>query len=111
MRDSDKLEIINVAEKFAELGFSLYGTRGTAQLLNAKGLKVQTVNKIHENADDNISTLLESGKVSYIISTSTKGRDPASDSVKIPQKGRVLGIPCLTSIDTANALADSLLAL
>ncbi|HHT27327.1 MAG TPA: carbamoyl-phosphate synthase large subunit [Firmicutes bacterium] len=110
VRDSDKLEIINVAEKFAELGFSLYGTRGTAQLLNAKGLKVQTVNKIHENADDNISTLLESGKVSYIISTSTKGRDPASDSVKIRRKACVLGIPCLTSIDTANALADSLLS-
>jgi carbamoyl-phosphate synthase large subunit len=110
VRDSDKPEIINVAEKFSELGFSLYATKGTAQLLNSKGLKAQSVNKIHENPDDNIATLLESGKVSYIISTSTKGRDPASDSVKIRRKACILGIPCLTSIDTANALADSLLS-
>ena len=55
-------------------------------------------------------SLLESGKVNYIISTSARGRDPARDSVKIRRKACLLGIPCLTSIDTANALADSLLS-
>ena len=39
-----------------------------------------------------------------------KGRNPASDSVKIRRKACILGIPCLTSIDTANALVDSLLS-
>ena len=55
-------------------------------------------------------TLLESGKVNYIISTSAKGRLPARDSVKLRRRAVMLGIPCLTAIDTADALADSLMS-
>jgi carbamoyl-phosphate synthase large subunit len=54
--------------------------------------------------------LLDSGKINCIVSTSEKGRDPLQDDVKIRRKACMLGIPCLTSIDTANALADSLLS-
>ena len=43
-----------------------------------------------------------------IISTSAKGRIPARDSVKIRRKAVELGIPCLTALDTARALAQSL---
>jgi carbamoyl-phosphate synthase large subunit len=52
--------------------------------------------------------LLDSGKLSYIICTSEKGRDPAMDDVKIRRRACTLGIPCLTSLDTADALAESL---
>jgi carbamoyl-phosphate synthase large subunit len=110
VRDSDKAEIIRVAEKWRELGFSLYATSGTARLLAQKGFEVTVVSKISDCADNNIATLLDSGKVSYIVSTSEKGRDPAADSVRIRRKACTLGIPCLTSIDTANALASSLLS-
>lgn len=112
VRDSDKTEIPEIAKKFSRLGFKLYATAGTADVLKAAGLEVETVSKIHEQpgAGDNSVTLLEGGKVNYIISTSTRGRDPARDSVKIRRKASLLGIPCLTSIDTANAMADSLLS-
>ncbi len=110
VRESDKVEICDIAKKFCGLGFELYATRGTARVLEQNGLAVKTVNKIHQNPDDNTVTLLESGKISYIISTSAKGRNPATDDVKIRRKACTLGIPCLTSIDTANALADSLLS-
>ena len=110
VRDGDKAEILEVVHKLARCGFSLYATRGTAKFLTQKGLSVQMVEKIHECPDNNTSTLLESGKVSYIISTSEKGRDPAFDDVRIRRKACTLGIPCLTSVDTANALADSLLS-
>ena len=108
VRDSDKPEILEAARRYTELGFSLYATRGTARLLEQAGLKVALVNKIHESAD-NAATLLESGKISYIISTSEKGRDPALDSVKIRRIAVERGIPCLTSIDTANALVNVLM--
>jgi carbamoyl-phosphate synthase large subunit len=110
VRDSDKAEIINVAAKWIELGCVLYATRGTAKLLASKGFEVITVNKILENSSDNTATLLDSGNINYIISTSEKGRDPAASDVKIRRKACTLGIPCLTSIDTANALACSLLS-
>jgi len=111
VRDSDKAESVSIAEKFTKLGFTLYATSGTADYLSGRGFTtVHTVGKIHESPDDNIATLLASGKISYIISTSEKGRNPASDDVKIRRRACLLGVPCLTSVDTANALADSLLS-
>ena len=109
VRDTDKAEIAEIAKKFDRLGFSLYATEGTAKILTDSGLAVSVVNKIHKNSE-NIMTLLQSGNINYIISTSTRGRDPARDSVKIRRKASLLGIPCLTSIDTASALADSLMS-
>ncbi|WRS27694.1 carbamoyl-phosphate synthase large subunit [Oscillospiraceae bacterium MB08-C2-2] len=108
VRDSDKPEIVDAAKKYADMGFSLYATEGTAQLLHKAGLKAEPVKKIHQ-CSENTMTLLESGKISYIISTSSKGRDPARDSVKIRRAAVERAIPCLTSVDTANALARCLM--
>ncbi|MCL2212681.1 MAG: carbamoyl-phosphate synthase large subunit, partial [Oscillospiraceae bacterium] len=110
VRDSDKSEIVAVAEKFAKCGFELYATRGTANYLTDKGLAVTTVKKIHQDAQHNTQTLIESGKVNYIVSTSQKSRNPAQEDMIIRSRASILGIPCLTSIDTANALVDSLLS-
>ncbi|MCL2223538.1 MAG: carbamoyl-phosphate synthase large subunit [Defluviitaleaceae bacterium] len=110
VRETDRPEIVGIAEKFRTLGFSLYATKGTARILQNAGFEVTAVNKIRENDTDNTATLLDSGKISFIVSTSEKGRDPLMDDVKIRRKACVLGIPCLTSMDTANALADSLLS-
>ena len=110
VRDSDKSEIVEVAKKFDMLGFNLYATPGNADALRAAGMTVETVHKIHESETNNTMTLLESGKVNYIISTSAKGRLPARDSVKLRRRAVMLGIPCLTAIDTADALADSLMS-
>lgn len=107
VRDTDKNEIGEIADKFAKLGFHLYATEGTAKVLRNIGLSVTLVHKIHES-EHNTITLLESGKINYIISTSAKGRTPARDSVKVRRKSVELGIPCLTSLDTALALADIL---
>ena len=110
VRDSDKADICDIAKKFVRQGFNLYATAGTAKFLQRNGFEVKLVSKIHECATDNTATLLEEGKISFIISTSAKGRNPADDDVKIRRKACLFGIPCLTSIDTANALADSILS-
>ncbi len=109
VRDQDKPEIGEIAKKFAKMGFELYATTGTAMVLAKVGLAVKIVDKIHESSVNTI-TLLESKKVNYVISTSARGRNPARDSVKIRRKASLLGIPCLTALDTANALADSLMS-
>ena len=109
VRDQDKPEIGEIAKKFSKMGFAIYATTGTAMVLAKVGLSVKIVDKIHESSVNTI-TLLESGKVNYVISTSAKGRNPARDSVKIRRKASLLGIPCLTALDTANALADSLMS-
>ena len=98
--------MIDAARKFYESGFILYATKGTARALFNAGMDVTTVPKISEG--DGLMELLESGKIQYVISTSKKGRLPARDSVKIRRKAVERAIPCLTSMDTANALIDSL---
>jgi len=108
VRNSDKGEIASVAKKYADLGFKLYATEGTAKVLRLDDLEVEVVSKIHENAESNTLTLIESGKVNYVISTSSKGRIPTRDSVKIRRKAIERNVPCLTSLDTAAALADSI---
>ena len=106
VRDSDKADMVDVARKFYESGFSLYATGGTAKAIFDAGMDVTTVPKIAEGPG--LLELLESGKINYVISTSKKGRIPARDSVKIRRKAVERAIPCLTSMDTANALIDSL---
>ena len=108
VRDTDKQEIIAVADKFSQLGFEIYATAGTANTLNKNMIAASVVRKISEDAENNPLTLLDSGKIDYVISTSAKGRMPARDSVKIRRKTVEHSIVCLTSIDTANALADCL---
>lgn len=110
VRDQDKGEIGEIAQKFEELGYTLYATAGTAKVLRDLGLDVIVVDKIHQNAEHNNLTLIESGKIHYIISTSSKGKLPTRDSVKIRRKAVERAIPCLTSIDTANAVANSLMS-
>ncbi|WP_195543250.1 carbamoyl-phosphate synthase large subunit [Massiliimalia timonensis] len=106
VRDSDKGEIIPIAEKFADLGFDLYATSGTANKLNNAMIPTNVVSKISENKPNSTMDVLNSGKISYVISTSAKGRSPAKDSVKIRRKAVEHGIACLTALDTANAVAD-----
>ena len=108
VRDSDKAEIGDTAKRYAELGFTIYSTTGTAEVIRKYGVDVVVVDKIHQNPANNTITLIESGKLSYVISTSSKGRMPTRDSVKIRRKTVERSIPCLTSIDTANAVANCL---
>ncbi|MCM1367755.1 MAG: carbamoyl-phosphate synthase large subunit [Roseburia sp.] len=108
VRDGDKPEIANVAKNFYELGFELYATRGTAEVIRRSGMKVTVVEKLSETPEENTMGLLNSGKIDYLISTSTRGRIPTHDDVRLRCRSVMLGIPCLTSIDTANALARAL---
>ena len=108
VRDSDQVEIADIAVKFYELGFDLYATPGTAKRLEQANLPVSVVQKISQSPHHNPITLIESGVIQYVISTSAKGRIPSRDSVKIRRKAVERSIPCLTSLDTASALADCL---
>ncbi len=108
VRKSDKPELPALAKKFYDMGFKLYATKGNADTIERSGMEVTRVEKVHENYNSNVMTLLESGKICYVVSTSAKGRDPASESVRLRRLAVEHDIDCLTAIDTANALADSL---
>ncbi len=108
VRASDLPELPALARKFYDLGFKLYATTGNAATIERSGMPVTHVAKVHENYNDNVMTLLESGKIVYVVSTSAKGRDPVAESVKLRRLAVEHDIDCLTAIDTANVLADCL---
>ena len=108
VRQSDLPELPELARKYYDLGFKLYATSGNASTIERSGMEVIHVAKVHENYNDNVMTLLESGKIDYVISTSAKGRDPVAESVKLRRLAVEHDIDCFTSIDTANAMADCL---
>ena len=108
VRNSDLPELPALAKKFFDLGFTLYATSGNADTIERSGMDVVHVAKVHENYSDNVMTLLEGGKIVYVVSTSAKGRDPVAESVKLRRLAVERDIDCLTAIDTANALADCL---
>lgn len=108
VRDQDKNEVIEIASRFEELGFKIYATAGTASVLNRNMIAATHVYRIHELKEPNVITLLESGAISYVVSTSETGRKPSLDSVRMRRKAVERSIVCLTAIDTANALLDCL---
>ena len=108
VRQSDLPELPALARKFYDLGFTLYATTGNAATIERSGMEVTHVAKVHEDYNNNVMTLLESGKVAYVISTSAKGRDPVAESVKLRRLTVERDIDCLTALDTANILADCL---
>ena len=108
VRQSDLPELPALARKFYNLGFTLYATTGNAATIERSGMEVTHVAKVHEDYNNNVMTLLESGKVAYVISTSAKGRDPVAESVKLRRLAVERDIGCLTALDTANILADCL---
>ena len=102
VRDKDKLEVVDVARKFAQLGFTIFASTGTARVLLQHGVYSAVVKH------DSMVGMLEKGQVQYVISTSVKGRDPLLDSVRLRRKAVERGIPLFTSLDTASALANAL---
>lgn len=107
VRDRDKKEIIDIGRRFHKLGFKIYSTIGTANILAENGVPAEAVRRMAE-ASPNIGDLLESGKVTYVISTATKGRLPGQDEVKMRRKTVESSISQLTSLDTARALLNCL---
>ena len=102
VRDKDKPEAIDCARKFAKLGFNIFATPGTARAMQEHGLYAAVVKKEAQEK------MLEMGQVQYVISTSSKGRLPQLESVRMRRKAVERGIPLFTSLDTANALANAL---
>ncbi|MDE7083872.1 MAG: carbamoyl-phosphate synthase large subunit, partial [Clostridia bacterium] len=67
INDNDKLEIINIVKKFADLGLTLYATKGTADVIRSLGLDCTDVARLSTN--DEIFKLMDDGKIDYIVYT------------------------------------------
>ena len=109
VNDRDKAQVAEVAKAFANLGFELIATSGTASLLRGDGLKVQTVLKMYEGRP-NIVDMIKNGEVALIINTAS-GKRTANDSRAIREATLHYGVPYTTTMSGARAIARAINAM
>ena len=107
VKDADKQEVVPLAQRFEKLGYEVYATRSTADVLRQNGVDAIKVNKIHQEAPTVMDLLLEH-KIDIVIDTPTQGRDKNRDGFLIRRTSIETGVNCFTSLDTVDALLTSL---
>ncbi|WP_042456226.1 carbamoyl-phosphate synthase large subunit [Neobacillus dielmonensis] len=101
--DKDKQEALKLAARFAANGYRLMATSGTAALFTQAGLPVKVVEKIGADGQT-VLDVIHQGEAQFIINTLTKGKQPERDGFRIRREAVENGVPCLTSLDTAEAI-------
>ncbi len=108
VNDRDKAAAVDVAAKFAEHGFKLAATRGTAAVLKAAGLEVKTVFKVNEGRPNAVD-IMKAGQVKLVIYTTTGGHT-FKDERDIRRTAVAYRIPCITTISGAKAAAQAIVS-
>ena len=107
VKDSDKLDAIEIGKRFAALGYEIHSTKSTARVLNEHGVPAQVINKVEEPSP-NLLDLILSHEIDLIIDTPSQGVEHSKDGFIIRRHAIETGVYCLTSLDTADALLTSL---
>ena len=107
VKDSDKVEIIDIARRFEAIGYEIYATRGTARILNENNIKANVVNKL-EAESPNLLDLILGHQIDLVIDTPSQGAQKSKDGFIIRRNAIETGVNVLTSLDTAEALITSL---
>lgn len=102
--DKHKPEACELARRFQEIGFRIWATEGTASYFEEHGVRTKVGYKIEENPEINLIDLIQTGKVQYIVNTMTKGKQSERDGFQIRRTSVENGVPCLTSMDTVEAI-------
>ena len=105
----DKDAVVPIARGFADLGFKVIATRGTAQFLREKGVPVEDVPKIAEGRP-NLLDHMKNGKVQLVINTPT-GRGSSTDEAKIRAEAVASRVTAITTISAAQAAVEACRAL
>ncbi len=110
LNDRDKPGIIESARQLVELGFEIYSTAGTAELLAATGIPAISVAKIGEGKPD-VVDLVNDGKVDLVFNTPA-GRDRyRADGYQIREATVRHGVPCITTLPGAMAATQGIAAI
>lgn len=96
-----------MGRRFEALGYKIFATRSTCQILNENGIRAVKINKIEQESPNLLDLILEH-KIDLVIDTPSQGSAKSNDGFLIRRNAIETGVHCLTSLDTANALLTSL---
>ncbi|MEI7731013.1 MAG: carbamoyl-phosphate synthase large subunit [Verrucomicrobiota bacterium] len=107
--DADKKDVPVVAKQFADLGFELVATGGTATVLERAGLKVRRIFKLGEGRPNSLD-LLKNREINLVINTPA-GQSPRADEIKIRTTAVYTNTPIMTTLSGARAAVLGIAAL
>ena len=107
VKDEDKPDVVDIAQRFEKLGYKIYATLGTAKYLNERGVNAIKVNKLEQEAPTLLDLILEH-KIDIVIDSPSNGIEHSGDGFLIRRHAIETGVNVLTSLDTAHALITSL---
>jgi carbamoyl-phosphate synthase large subunit len=107
--DAHKKQVAAVAKQFADLGFEIVATAGTAAVLEKAGLKVQRTLKLLEGRP-NVNDFLKNKEIQFVINTPS-GAVPREDEIKIRTTAIYTGTPIMTTLSGAKAAVLGIAAL
>lgn len=107
VKDEDKPDVVDIAQRFEKLGYKIYATLGTAKYLNERGVNAIKVNKLEQEAPTLLDLILEH-KIDLVIDSPSNGIEHSGDGFLIRRHAIETGVNVLTSLDTAHALITSL---
>ena len=107
VKDEDKPDVVDIAQRFEKLGYKIYATLGTAKYLNERGVNAIKVNKLEQEAPTLLDLILEH-KIDLVIDSPSNGIEHSGDGFLIHRHAIETGVNVLTSLDTAHALITSL---
>ena len=106
VRDEDKPRVAGLAADIHAAGLEIVATGGTATAVAAAGIPVREVNKISDGPP-HVADLILGGEVAMVVCTPS-GRGDRADGALIRRAAVRAGVPCITTIEAAEAGAQSL---
>ena len=108
--DQDKAEAVALVNGLSSAGCQLYATEGTAAMIAAMGMPVTMTTKKLGEGHPNVVDVINDGSVSAVVNTVSGANAVLRDGFNIRRAAVERRIPCFTSLDTARAAVESLLA-
>ncbi|MCA9296121.1 MAG: hypothetical protein KC983_06375, partial [Phycisphaerales bacterium] len=110
VRDSDKKHCIEIARNLVSMGFQVFTTGGTHELLSLHSVDTTLLPKISEGARPNILDKMSNGEIQMILNTPTR-KGAHTDEGRIRAMAVRSGVPMVTTITGARAAVDAIAAL
>jgi len=109
VKNADKRDMVFIAKRLSDMNFELLATKGTYKALRSNNIKVRLVGKINEG-DTHILDLIKRGELKLVINTPS-GQSGQSDMKLIRSSAVMHGVPCITTLQGAQAAVNGIEAI
>ncbi len=107
--DRDKENVVPIAKDLIDLGFTIIATAGTRQVLQAHGLEVELILKLHEGRP-NVADVIKNKQIQLIVNTPS-GEEAQADGRLIRRTALTYKVPMVTTLAGAKATAAAIRSL